>query len=127
VSLFLMSGLSTTAGPADIVCRLALFGLGTGIFQSPNNSAVMGNVPRPHLGIASGILATMRNVGMVLGIATAGAVLYAVVSPAVLQKATLDGPDAAAFLIGLRYAYLAGAILAAIAAVTSLVRSRDSK
>jgi MFS family permease len=126
VSLFLMSGLSASAGPADVVWRLALFGLGTGIFQSPNNSAVMGNVPRPHLGIASGILATMRNVGMVLGIATAGAVLYAWVAPAVLQKAALDGADAAAFLAGLRYAYLAGAILAAISAVTSLVRSKES-
>lgn len=35
----------------------------------------MGSVPKPHLGIASGILATMRNAGMVLGIAMGGTVL----------------------------------------------------
>ena len=46
------------------------------MFQSPNNSTVMGSVPTWHLGIASGILAAMRNVGMVLGLAVVGAVFY---------------------------------------------------
>jgi EmrB/QacA subfamily drug resistance transporter len=124
LSLFLISQLPVSASSADIVWRLALFGLGTGIFQSPNNSAVMGSAPRPHLGIASGILATMRNVGMVLGIATGGAVLYAFTPPHILQKATLESSEAAAFLSGLKYAYMAGAILTGIATVTSLVRSR---
>jgi EmrB/QacA subfamily drug resistance transporter len=124
LSLFLMSQLPASASSADIVWRLALCGLGTGIFQSPNNSAVMGSVPRPHLGIASGILATMRNVGMVLGIATGGAVLYAFVPAHILQKATLESSEAAAFLSGLKYAYIAGGILTAVASLTSLVRGR---
>jgi EmrB/QacA subfamily drug resistance transporter len=127
LSLFLMSQLPVSASSADVVWRLALFGLGTGIFQSPNNSAVMGSAPRPHLGTASGILATMRNVGMVLGIATGGAVLYAFVPSPILQKATLESAEATAFLSGLRYAYIAGAILSGIATVTSLVRSREEK
>jgi EmrB/QacA subfamily drug resistance transporter len=127
LSLFLMSQLPLSASSADIVWRLALFGLGTGVFQSPNNSAVMGSAPRPHLGTASGILATMRNVGMVLGIATGGAVLYAFAPAYILQKATLESSEAAAFLSGLRYAYLAGAILTGIAMITSLVRSREEK
>ncbi|MCR4407368.1 MAG: MFS transporter [Anaerolineae bacterium] len=123
ISLFLMSQLSASARAADVVWRLTLFGLGTGMFQSPNNSAVMGSAPRPHLGTASGIMATVRNVGMVLGIATGGAVLYAFAPSYILQKATLESAEAAAFLSGLRYAYIAGAILTAIAAVTSLARS----
>jgi EmrB/QacA subfamily drug resistance transporter len=127
LSLFLMSRLSASASSTDVVWRLTLFGLGTGIFQSPNNSAVMGSVPRPHLGIASGILATMRNVGMVLGIATAGAVLYAFTPPDILQKATLESSEALAFLSGLKYAYITGAILTGIAVLTSLVRSRGEK
>ena len=87
----------------------------------------MGSVPRPHLGIASGILATMRNVGMVLGIATGGAVLYAFTPPDILQKATLGGSEAALFLSGLKHTYTAGAILTGVAALTSLVRSRGEK
>jgi EmrB/QacA subfamily drug resistance transporter len=120
--LFLMSRLPYPAATADVVWRLALFGLGTGIFQSPNNSRAMGSAPKSQLGIASGILATTRNVGMVFGIATAGAVLYALVPAATLRAPSLVGKDAARFFFGLRQAYLAGAVLAAIAAVTSLLK-----
>ncbi len=123
VSLLSMSLLPVAAQPVDIVWRLALFGLGTGIFQSPNNSTVMGSVPKPRLGIASGILATVRNGGMVLGIATAGAVLYAFAPPSILGKAALEASETAGFLAGLKYAYLAGALLTGIAAVTSLVKA----
>ena len=119
VSLFLMGRLPVSAGPADVVWRLALFGLGTGIFQSPNNSAVMGSAPRARLGTASGILGTMRSVGMFLGIAVGGAVLYAFTPADILQKTVLEGPDAAVFLSGLKYSYTAGALLTGIAAVTS--------
>ena len=87
----------------------------------------MGSVPKPHPGIASGILATMRNVGMVLGIAMGGAVLYALAPAYILQKATLESSEAAAFLSGLNYAYIAGGILTGVAALTSLVRSRGQK
>jgi hypothetical protein len=74
--------------------------------------------------MASGILATVRNVGMVFGIATGGAVLYALVSPGVLQQPSPIGKEAAEFLFGLRQAYLVGAILAGAAAATSLFRIR---
>jgi len=60
------------AGARNTAFGLALFGSGTGMFQSPNNSAVMGSVPRTRLGIAGSVLATTRNVGMVLGIVTGG-------------------------------------------------------
>ncbi len=126
LALFLMSQLPPSATSLDVTWRLAVFGLGTGIFQSPNNSAVMGSSPRPQLGIASAILSTVRNVGMVFGIATGGAVLYALVSPIILEQPSLVGEEAAEFLFGLRYAYIAGAILTGIAAVTSLVRVRHT-
>jgi len=127
LSLFFMSQLPAWASSVDVVWRLALFGLGTGIFQSPNISAVMGSAPKPHLGIASGILATMRNVGMVLGITTAGAVLYAFAPSYILQKASLELSESALFLSGLKYAYLAGAILTGLASVTSLIRGKEER
>ncbi len=48
-------------------------GLGVGLFQSPNNSAVMGSVPKERLGLASGFLALTRNMGQLVGIAAVGA------------------------------------------------------
>lgn len=72
--MYLLSGLSAQTGPAGIALRLAVVGLGTGVFISPNTSALMGAAPRNRQGIASGILATARNFGMVLGVGLAGAI-----------------------------------------------------
>jgi hypothetical protein len=44
-----------------------------GLFQSPNNSAIMGAAPRERLGVASGLLAMTRLVGQITGIAVLGA------------------------------------------------------
>jgi len=76
--LFLLSTLKPDSANTAIVAGLAITGLGTGIFISPNTSALMGSAPRQRQGIASGILATARNVGMVLGVGLAGAVLTSV-------------------------------------------------
>ena len=87
----------------------------------------MGSAPKPHLGVASGILATMRNIGMALGVTVAGVVLYRSVPSAVLQKPYLEASEAQIFLSGLRYAYLVGAILTGISSLTSLIQDRHSK
>lgn len=127
---FLLAAVGPTAGPWDIAWRLAIFGLGTGIFQSPNNSAVMGAAPRQHLGVASAVLATVRNVGMVLGVAVAGAVfsgreaayLHQLVAAGFAQGAAVHQ----AFWLGLRDAYLTGGVLSAIGALLCLVRDPRS-
>ena len=63
-----------------IVLSLALAGLGTGMFVSPNNSALLGSAPRGRQGIASAVLAEARNVGMVIGVGIAGAVFSSALS-----------------------------------------------
>src|SRR5215213_322920 len=55
-----------------IVWRLAVLGLGLGLFSSPNNSSVLGSVPRLRLGTASSTVAQMRITGQVLGVAAGG-------------------------------------------------------
>ena len=73
IGYFAMSRLNLeTALPIYIISVLP-FGAGVGIFQSPNNSAIMGSVPREKLGIASGLLAITRNMGQTTGIALLGA------------------------------------------------------
>jgi len=56
-----------------VALPLALIGLGHGIFGSPNSSALLGAAPRESLGIAGGVLATARTLGMASGVAIAGA------------------------------------------------------
>lgn len=117
--LFTMTRLGPYARTFDIGWRLFAFGVGLALFQSPNNSAVMGSVPRHRLGVGSGVLATVRNVGMVFGIALSTAVFnwqY--------QWHIQNNPvaTAAAFMAGLRAALVAAAVLAGIGALASLVR-----
>jgi len=122
LSLFSLSQLPTSIGPANIAWRLALFGLGTGIFQSPNMNLAMGSISREHLGVASSILATVRNVGMVLGTAIGGGIISASVPSSILQGlGKLMGEKASIFVLGLKNAYLGGAILTGIAALVSLL------
>jgi EmrB/QacA subfamily drug resistance transporter len=122
LGLFLLSTLGAAANSWDVIWRLMIVGVGTGMFQSPNNSAVMGSVPPWHLGIASGTLAAMRNVGMVLGIAVAGAVLYNFApSAGSLHPGYFNPDEVQEFLSGLRWAYISGAVIGLIAALTSFL------
>lgn len=68
-----MSTLNAQTTGLGYVLRLLPVGIGMGMFQSPNNSAVMGSVPRERLGIASGLLAIGRTLGQTTGIALLGA------------------------------------------------------
>jgi MFS family permease len=54
------------------ILRMAPFVLGTGMFQSPNQSAVMGVVPPERLGIASGLLSLSRTLGQTIGLSLIG-------------------------------------------------------
>lgn len=75
VAGYALLGLLTTleVGPLAFALLNAPAGIGVGLFQSPNNSAVMGSVPRERLGLASGFLALTRNMGQLVGIALIGA------------------------------------------------------
>jgi hypothetical protein len=63
VALLSLTQLGVQSGYWEIVWRLALVGFGLGLFTSPNNSSVLGSVPRPRLGSASATVAQMRITG----------------------------------------------------------------
>jgi EmrB/QacA subfamily drug resistance transporter len=63
------------------IARVALLGLGMGIFLTPNNSAIMGGVPQERLGIASALLSLCRVLGHMVGIPLLGG-LFATLSVA---------------------------------------------
>jgi MFS family permease len=72
LALFLMAGafgmgISEKISHLTIVLLLCSVGLATGLFQSPNNNAIMGAVPLSKLGVASAMIATVRNLGLVTG------------------------------------------------------------
>jgi EmrB/QacA subfamily drug resistance transporter len=77
---YLLSRLGPQSAYIDVALALGIVGLGTGIFISPNNSALMGSAPFHRQGIAAGVLATARSTGMVLGIGLAGAIFTTVMA-----------------------------------------------
>jgi EmrB/QacA subfamily drug resistance transporter len=74
---FLMRFFDLQTSVAMIVPVLILSGLGVAAFQAPNNSMIMGGAPRNRLGTASALIATLRQVGLSLGMAVTGAVFTA--------------------------------------------------
>jgi len=85
LAVMLTGYLSLTTLHADTtalgyVARFFPVGLGIGIFQSPNNSAIMGAASRHELGIVSGLLSITRTLGQTSGIAVVGALWAARVS-----------------------------------------------
>ncbi len=114
--LLLLSRLGPGSSFAYIALGLAVTGLGTGIFISPNSSALMGAAPRNRQGVASGIMATARNVGMVLGVGLAGAVFTTV-----LAHGQASGLSTALFS-AVSSAYMVACGVALLGALTSFVR-----
>ncbi|HEX2831578.1 MAG TPA: MFS transporter [Thermoanaerobaculia bacterium] len=80
IGLVLLGLFAPTAPIAMLAAAMAVIGVGIGLFTTPNNSALMGAAPRHRQGIASGVLASARNVGMVLGVGLAGAVFTTILT-----------------------------------------------
>ncbi|HEY41879.1 MAG TPA: MFS transporter [Dehalococcoidia bacterium] len=74
LALFLLSRLGTDSTTLDVLFRFVILGFGLGMFSSPNNSSIMGSVPRENLSTGSAMIATIRQVGMSSGMAIAGAI-----------------------------------------------------
>jgi len=123
VGLLYLSTLDTQSVVWNVVIGQAVMGFGNGMFQSPNNNSVLSSVPSAKVGLASGMSALMRNVGMVSGIAVAVSVFE---SKRQQELAGLFLPDQAtyiaAFLSAYHTALVIGACFAGLGVIISLSR-----
>jgi MFS family permease len=70
-SLLVYSQLGLTTGLWVVVVASVVSGIGSGLFFPANTTAVMRTVPQEQFGVASGMLRTFANVGMVFSFAVA--------------------------------------------------------
>ncbi|MBX5490074.1 MAG: MFS transporter [Chloroflexi bacterium] len=77
IGAVLLARLAPEGGYAAAFVSLLVLVFGMGTFIAPNDSAIIGAAPRHQLGVASGILALTRSLGMILGLAIAGTVFSA--------------------------------------------------
>jgi EmrB/QacA subfamily drug resistance transporter len=127
VALFLLSRLSAAASTMDMAWRLALAGIGIAVFISPNSAAAMSAVPARHRGIASGSVATARNLGMVIGVAAAGLIFNSTFRQlnGGRDLKTYTPALESAFMTAFQHAMLAGAVVAGLGVVVAYLRGRD--
>ncbi len=118
VGLFMLSRLSIQTSMFYIVLSLTVTGLGIGIFISPNNSALMGAAPHNRQGIAAGIMATARNIGMVLGIGFSGAIFTTI--------QTLNSNSTESLILSIQYSFFAAAIVAIAGIFTTAIRGNTN-
>ena len=85
-ALFGMTTLQTHSPYWQSSLWLAIVGIGSGMFNSPNTAAMMGTVPVQRRGIAAGARTMLQNTGAVISIAFVLAVITAAVPKPVLFK-----------------------------------------
>ena len=79
VGLGILMLLSPTTPLWIIIAGLLVLGFGYGLFSSPNTNAIMSSVEVRHLGIASGMVSTMRAIGQMTSLAIVMLVFSAII------------------------------------------------
>ncbi|HZC07910.1 MAG TPA: MFS transporter [Ktedonobacterales bacterium] len=132
VSLALLALLTPTTPYPLIALGLAVMGIGSGLFWSPNTSTTMSAAPRARLGIASGMLNTMRNVGMIFSYAIAMTVAAASMPTAMMNAVflgaigQLGAAISQAFCAGMSHAFLASVAICVVGIIFSAVRQSST-
>jgi EmrB/QacA subfamily drug resistance transporter len=110
---------------------LALVGIGSGMFNSPNTAAMMGTVPTERRGIAAGARTMLQNTGAVISIAFVLGIITAAVPQPVLFKifsglaAGLSSAQLDPFIHNMHTALWVLAATSMIGAGVSLLRPSD--
>ena len=109
-AIALMATFTDGVAVAEVAAVLLVYGVGAGLFQSPNISGVLGAAPADRLGVASGTLSTLGRLGQVVGVAVAGGLW---------QQGVSGAPSGAA---GFRPAFVVLALFGVLATVASWLR-----
>jgi len=121
IAFGMLAYFSLTREVPGILVSFVFFGIGVGLFQSPNNTTIMNALPKEHLAVASSVTATGRNLGMALGVSL-GSILLSLQ----LNNAGYNGavPDAGPALLALSISQIMviSAILCLIVAVLTFQR-----
>ena len=131
IGLFSISTLDQDASTLGIMVRLAILGVGRGIFSSPNNSVIMGSVRKDQYGMAGAMTANLRHLGNVSGVAIIGA-LFAQKKSSYLSEflktanIPLSVATQKAFMLAFHDALLLATFISALGVIASAIRAKTS-
>lgn len=100
-----------------IITLLIIMGVGFALFSSPNSNAIMSSVEKKHLGVASGVLGTMRMAGQMfsMGIAMMLLAVY-------IGQQSLGPANYPCLIAGMRAGFVIFSILCIVGIFASLAR-----
>jgi len=123
-TLLLSVMMSLHADLPVLIVGLFLVGAGLGMFTPPNNSSVMGALPPTRLGVGGGILNMARSLGMAMGTAVSSSLMAIFLG---IFGSHLVRGSKLVWIPTMRYALLALAIVAAVAALLSILKTTREK
>lgn len=131
VVLFLLSALTTSTSLLELGIVEGLYGLGGGLFWPANTSAIMSSSPPGRYGVASGVMNTFRNTGMVMSFALSLVAATSVIPAYIVYQLFIGNLTgglppalASAYLAGQSFAFQVSAVLLIVATLFSLVRGK---
>jgi EmrB/QacA subfamily drug resistance transporter len=127
ISMMLLGYLAGSAGrdPRLLLLTFVSMGIGGVFFQSPNNTEIMRALPRAKINIASSFTATIRNLGMALGVSFSGVLVSLQLAQAGYYGTLVEaGPGLLSATIS-RVMMLAG-ILCIVGTLVSIYRGLNS-
>ncbi len=95
-------------------------GIGFGLFSSPNSNAIMSSVEKRHLGVASGVVGTMRMIGQMLSMGIAMMLIALFIGKQQINPSTYPG-----LISAMRTGFVIFSILSVLGIFASLARNNN--
>lgn len=117
--LILLCFITASTPIYTIVLLLLMMGIGFGLFSSPNSNAIMSSVEKRHLGVASGVVGTMRMVGQMMSMGIAMMLIALFIGKQTINPDTFPG-----LISGMRTGFVIFSVLSVLGIFASLARNR---
>ncbi len=118
LAIIMMCFITSLTPMPVIIILLLLIGLGFAFFSSPNTNAVMSSVEKKYLGLASGIVGTMRMTGQMMSMGIS-MLLFALF----IGKEIINPANYKAFLASMKAGFIISALLCILGVFASLART----
>jgi len=122
IALVMLIFLNTATPVWYVITALGIYGMGIGLFVSPNTNVVMSSVSNRVLGVASGTLGTMRTAGMVLSMGIT-MILFSVY----IGSAEIKPANYAQFLDSVKTGFIIFAVLNFFGVIAQMVARHTGK
>lgn len=90
IGIYWLSFIDARSGPFDIILPLTLMAFGMGFGMSQRTNAIASTVPTEEIGIASSVLALVRNIAGAFGIAIFGTLLTSTIESNIFKVSNLS-------------------------------------